>query len=117
MMSRMHVPATRPPVAYPLAHSPAYPRPSGMPDPAAAPSGPSACPGAAGHPRQADLTRRERDILPYLISGKSNKYISIELSISSRTAEAHRANILRKMGVRSTMELACRMCPHRQARE
>ncbi|ALM85011.1 hypothetical protein ASB57_20360 [Bordetella sp. N] len=67
-------------------------------------------------PQQA-LTPREQDILPYLISGKSNKYISIELSISTRTAEAHRANILRKVGVRSTMELACRVCPHRLARE
>lgn len=66
---------------------------------------------------QLELTPREQDILPYLISGKSNKYISIELSISMRTAEAHRANILRKVGVRSTMELACRVCPHRRARE
>jgi DNA-binding NarL/FixJ family response regulator len=58
------------------------------------------------------LTPRERDIASYLVTGKSNKYIAIELNISSRTAEAHRARIFRKMGVRNAMELACRMCPH-----
>lgn len=60
------------------------------------------------------LTPRERDILSYLVSGKSNKFIAIELNISSRTAEAHRARIFRKMGVRNVMELACRMCPHKR---
>jgi DNA-binding NarL/FixJ family response regulator len=58
------------------------------------------------------LTPREHDIAGYLVNGKSNKYIAIELNISSRTAEAHRARIFRKMGVRNAMELACRMCPH-----
>lgn len=58
------------------------------------------------------LTARERDIAGYLVTGKSNKYIAIELNISSRTAEAHRARIFRKMGVRNAMELACSMCPH-----
>jgi DNA-binding NarL/FixJ family response regulator len=58
------------------------------------------------------LTRRENDVVSYLVTGKSNKYIAIELNISSRTAEAHRARIFRKMGVRNAMELACCMCPH-----
>jgi DNA-binding NarL/FixJ family response regulator len=58
------------------------------------------------------LTPRERDLVAYLVTGKSNKYIAIELNISSRTAEAHRARIFRKMGVRNAMELACRLCPH-----
>lgn len=58
------------------------------------------------------LTPRERDLLAYLVTGKSNKYIAIELNISSRTAEAHRARIFRKMGVRNAMELACRLCVH-----
>jgi DNA-binding NarL/FixJ family response regulator len=65
--------------------------------------------GAGG---MTPLTPRERDIASYLVAGKSNKYIAIELNISSRTAEAHRARIFRKMGVRNAMELACRMCPH-----
>jgi DNA-binding NarL/FixJ family response regulator len=64
------------------------------------------------HAGPAALTRRENDVLSYLVTGKSNKYIAIELNISSRTAEAHRARIFRKMGVRNAMELACRMCPH-----
>ena len=62
----------------------------------------------------AALTPRERDILTYLVAGKSNKYIAIELNISARTAEAHRARVFRKMGVRNAMELACRICPHAQ---
>jgi DNA-binding NarL/FixJ family response regulator len=68
-------------------------------------------PGRA-HKGPAVLTPRERDIASYLVSGKSNKYIAIELNISSRTAEAHRARIFRKMGVRNAVELACHMCPH-----
>jgi DNA-binding NarL/FixJ family response regulator len=67
--------------------------------------------GCARKPAVA-LTPRERHIATYLVNGKSNKYIAIELNISSRTAEAHRARIFRKMGVRNAMELACRMCPH-----
>ncbi|CAM3592495.1 LuxR C-terminal-related transcriptional regulator [Bordetella sputigena] len=67
--------------------------------------------GCAGK-RAVALTPRERDIATYLVTGKSNKYIAIELNISSRTAEAHRARIFRKMGVRNAMELACRMCPY-----
>ena len=129
MMARMHVAHV---AAMP---APASPRPSlrlagpagvsvGLSVGASAGSSVGASAGSSGlvtcpdgYPPQGNLTRRERDILPYLVSGKSNKYISIELSISSRTAEAHRANILRKMGVRSTMELACRVCPHRRAGE
>jgi DNA-binding NarL/FixJ family response regulator len=66
---------------------------------------------AQAHAGRSALTRRENDVVTYLVTGKSNKYIAIELNISSRTAEAHRARIFRKMGVRNAMELACSMCP------
>ena len=51
------------------------------------------------------LTTRENEILDYIVAGHANKYIALELGISQRTVENHRANILRKMGVRSTPEL------------
>jgi DNA-binding CsgD family transcriptional regulator len=39
--------------------------------------------------------------------------VAIDFGISERTAEAHRARIFRKMGVRGALELACSICPHR----
>ena len=41
-----------------------------------------------------------------MLEGKYNKVIADELGISVRTVEVHRAAILRKMGVRSAVELA-----------
>ena len=60
----------------------------------------------------AVLTRREREVMVYLAAGKPNKVVAIELGISLRTAEAHRARVFSKMGVRNAMELACRICVH-----
>jgi FixJ family two-component response regulator len=51
------------------------------------------------------LTVREREILDHIVDGHANKFIALELGISQRTVENHRARILRKMGVRSTPEL------------
>jgi FixJ family two-component response regulator len=47
------------------------------------------------------LTRREHSVLQGLLQGKQNKQVAAELGISARTVEAHRAHILRKLGVRS----------------
>ena len=60
----------------------------------------------------AELTRREQEVMVYLAAGKPNKVVAIELGISLRTAEAHRARVFSKMGVRNAMELACRLCQH-----
>ncbi|WP_459616811.1 response regulator transcription factor [Bordetella sp. 2513F-2] len=62
----------------------------------------------------ATLTPRERELLTYVAAGRPNKVIAIDFGISMRTAEAHRARIFRKLGVRNAMELACRLCPHRR---
>jgi two-component system, NarL family, response regulator NreC len=51
------------------------------------------------------LTARESDILKRIARGKRNKEIATELSISPRTVEFHRANIMRKLGVRSQQQL------------
>ncbi len=63
----------------------------------------------------AALTPREREVLAYLARGRANKVIAIELGISMRTVEAHRARIFRKLGVRNALELVCRLCPYRPA--
>lgn len=65
----------------------------------------------------ARLTPRERQVLRYLASGHANKVIAIELGISSRTVEAHRARVFRKMGVRNVFELICQLCPYRPVHE
>ncbi|WP_198045824.1 response regulator transcription factor [Novosphingobium aquimarinum] len=49
----------------------------------------------------ASLTSRERQVLDGMANGKSSKSLAAELSISYRTVEAHRTNMLRKMNASS----------------
>jgi two-component system secretion response regulator SsrB len=51
------------------------------------------------------LTKREREVLQLLFLGKSSKEIAAELTISVRTVETHRANMMRKLNVHSVTEL------------
>lgn len=51
------------------------------------------------------LTPREQEVMRILAEGLSSKEVSAKLFISPKTAENHRANIMRKLGLRSTMEL------------
>lgn len=51
------------------------------------------------------LTSREREILQLLAEGKSSKEVAAVLGISVKTAETHRANIMRKLQVHSVSEL------------
>lgn len=51
--------------------------------------------------RIAGLTAREQDVLRGLVNGKPNKVIAYDLSISPRTVEVYRANLMSKLGVRS----------------
>ncbi|HEY4138549.1 MAG TPA: LuxR C-terminal-related transcriptional regulator [Casimicrobiaceae bacterium] len=56
-----------------------------------------------------DLTQlsvRERQIMKELLSGKRNKEIAGEMGLSVRTVESHRANVFRKLGVDSAIDLA-----------
>jgi len=50
-------------------------------------------------------SQREIAVIQLLSQGKANKEIAAELGISVRTAEAHRANAMRKLGLRSLAEL------------
>jgi DNA-binding NarL/FixJ family response regulator len=51
------------------------------------------------------LTDRERQIVPLLASGKSNKEVAGVLGISVKTVETHRAAIMRKLGFTSITKL------------
>ena len=55
--------------------------------------------------RLQTLTPREMDVLEKLVHGKANKECAFELSISVRTVEMHRARILKKLEVRSGVDL------------
>jgi DNA-binding CsgD family transcriptional regulator len=52
------------------------------------------------------LTRRERDVLPLLVKGRTNRQIAEELFISENTAGVHVSNILGKLGVSTRTEAA-----------
>lgn len=51
------------------------------------------------------LSPREVQVLQGIVAGKPNKVISAELNISLKTVEAHRASVMKKMGVKSVPEL------------
>jgi two-component system, NarL family, response regulator NreC len=51
------------------------------------------------------LSAREREIVQLLAEGKSNKEVADKLGISVRTAETHRASILRKLSLDSIASL------------
>ena len=51
------------------------------------------------------LTHRERQILQYVVDGRTNKEIGVDLGLSFRTVEVHRRNIMEKIGARNTAEL------------
>jgi len=54
---------------------------------------------------EAKPSPREVAVIRLLSAGKANKEVAKELGISVRTAEAHRANVMRKLGLRSMAEL------------
>ncbi len=55
--------------------------------------------------RAAQLTPREHEVMCQIVAGKVNKLISSELNISLKTVEAHRANIMKKLQIKSLPEL------------
>lgn len=59
---------------------------------------------APSEPRR-QLTPREREIVQLIAEGKSNKEVAAALNISVKTAETHRTNIMRKLGMHSVSEL------------
>jgi two-component system response regulator FixJ len=51
------------------------------------------------------LTARENEVLQLVVGGKPNRVIALELRISEKTVEAHRARIMEKSGAISLAEL------------
>lgn len=64
--------------------------------------------------RLATLTGREREVLDELLAGNASKEIARALGISPRTVEAHRHNMLRKLGVGSVKELMLHLIPKKE---
>jgi FixJ family two-component response regulator len=64
--------------------------------------------------RLATLTDREREVLGQILSGLTSKEIARELAVSPRTVDAHRKNLLRKLGTGSVKELMLRMASREQ---
>ncbi len=55
--------------------------------------------------RFAELTPREREVMDCVVRGLANKVIAMDLELSQRTVEIHRARVMEKMAARSLAEL------------
>ena len=55
--------------------------------------------------RPEDLTPREQEILQLVWAGLTNRTIAERLHISIKTAEAHRANMMKKLRVSNIAQL------------
>lgn len=51
------------------------------------------------------LSSREQEVLAQLLDGRISKEIAVSLGISHKTVDVHRANVMRKLGVSSSVEL------------
>jgi len=51
------------------------------------------------------LTTREREVLQLVAEGHTSTQIAAQLSISPRTAETHRTNLMRKLGLRGQSDV------------
>jgi RNA polymerase sigma factor (sigma-70 family) len=58
--------------------------------------------------RLSSLTGREREVLDQILSGLTSKEIARELGVSPRTVEAHRKNLLQKLGIATVKLLMLR---------
>lgn len=61
------------------------------------------------------LTQREREVILHVYEGATNKSIGIQLGISAKTAEKHRANAMKKMNV-STLASLVRLIDRERGR-
>lgn len=56
---------------------------------------------------QTTLTPREQQILEHIIMGETNPRIAVALSISIKTVEWHRTNLMKKLAVHTVADLVC----------
>lgn len=59
----------------------------------------------ASGPPKLTLTPRQREVLKLISEGMTMKEIAVELSISTRTAESHKYEMMQALGVETTAEL------------
>ena len=55
--------------------------------------------------RYDSLSPREHEVFNRVADGQANKVVAIELGISERTVEIHRAQVMKKMGARTLAQL------------
>lgn len=55
--------------------------------------------------RHDTLTPREREVMDLIVAGNANKVIAMDLKLSERTVEIHRARVMEKMATRSVAHL------------
>src|SRR6185436_3806073 len=55
--------------------------------------------------RLHSLTPRERELLPLVVSGRSNKEVAAEIGTSEITVKVHRGNLMRKMQAQTFADL------------
>jgi FixJ family two-component response regulator len=55
--------------------------------------------------RFESLTRREQEVLPWVVSGLLNKQIADAIGTSEATVKVHRSQLMRKMGAKSLADL------------
>lgn len=65
----------------------------------------------------ARLSKRQRQVMELVVAGRANKAIAHMLNISQRTAENHRAVVMKKTGSRSLPDLVRLSLKARQGRE
>ncbi|HZP02939.1 MAG TPA: response regulator transcription factor [Terriglobia bacterium] len=56
-------------------------------------------------PRRRELTAREREVLKLLAQGKTVRSAASMLGLSTKTVDAHKFNLMRKLGVHNKAEL------------
>ena len=68
-----------------------------------------AAPRDAARPKEAQaalakLSQRERQVMALMIRGLHNRHIALELRISPRTVEVHKARVMEKLGAKNLVE-------------
>jgi DNA-binding NarL/FixJ family response regulator len=55
--------------------------------------------------QERNLTAREREVVKLLAQGKTVRAAAADLGLSSKTVDAHKFNLMRKLGIHKKAEL------------